>query len=52
MLESVLDRRRYGRLNMVFVTGSALLVASYVVRLTLMTTNGWRSVATWLVTFV
>jgi hypothetical protein len=48
----VLDARRHGRLNRVFAAGTALLVASYVARLALMTTPAWMSIAEWLITFV
>jgi hypothetical protein len=48
----VLDARRHGGLNRVFAAGTALLVASYVARLALMTTPTWMSIAEWLITFV
>jgi len=47
-----LDRWRYGRLNTVLVSGTLLLVASYVGRLMLMNTAGWMGVAQWLTRFV
>ena len=48
----IVDTRRYGRVNKVFAVGTALLIAGYVVRLALMTTSAWMSLAAWLVTFV
>jgi len=47
-----LDARRHGRVNRVLAAGTAALVAGYVVRLALMTTAAWMSLAAWLVTFV
>jgi hypothetical protein len=47
-----LDARRHGRVNRVFLTGTLLLVASYVGRLALMTTGPWMQFATWVTTFV
>ena len=47
-----LDARRHGTLNKVFLAGSLLLIASYVIRLVLMGTTGWMQVATWLTGFV
>jgi hypothetical protein len=47
-----LDARRHGRVNRVFLTGTLLLVASYVGRLALMTTAAWMQFATWLTGFV
>lgn len=47
-----LDARRHGRINKVLAIGLALLVVSYVARLTLMMTGAWMSVATWLTSFV
>jgi hypothetical protein len=47
-----LDTSRNGKLNKVFLTGSLLLIASYVIRLALMGTNGWMQVARWLTSFV
>ena len=48
----VLDARRHGRINRVFLAGSTLLIASFVVRLSLMTTPAWMGVAGWLTGFV
>jgi hypothetical protein len=48
----VIDARRSGRVNVVFVAGAALLVASYVARLALMSTPAWVNLATWLTSFV
>ena len=47
-----LDRQRNGRFNKVFVAGTVMLIASYVVRLALMTTGAWMNLATWLTSFV
>jgi hypothetical protein len=47
-----LDARRFGRMNWVFAGGAALMIASYVARLALMTTDAWLSLATWLTSFV
>lgn len=47
-----LDARWYGRVNRIFLGGTALLIASYVVRLMLMPTDGWMSVSRWLTSFV
>lgn len=47
-----LDARRNARVNKVFLIGSAALISSYVIRLMLMTTSGWMSVAAWLTSFV
>ena len=46
-----LDARRNG-LNMVFLVGTALLIASYAVRLAVMGTDVWIRVASWLTSFV
>jgi hypothetical protein len=46
-----LDARRNG-LNRVFLVGSLLLIASYVVRLSLMGTETWLAFARWLTSFV
>lgn len=46
------DWRRRGRVNVVFATGTALLVASYVVRLALMGTSAWMRLAGWATNFV
>jgi hypothetical protein len=47
-----LDARRFGRVNWVFAAGAAVLIGSYVVRLALMTTDAWLSLASWLTSFV
>jgi hypothetical protein len=47
-----LDLRRNRRVNGVFLAGALLLIASYVVRLALMPTNGWMATARWLTSFV
>ena len=47
-----LDARRHGHVNKVFALGLALLIGSYVARLTLMTSDAWMRVATWLTSFV
>jgi hypothetical protein len=47
-----IDWRRRGQLNMVFLAGSALLIASYPVRLALMGTGAWMQFALWLTSFV
>jgi hypothetical protein len=46
------DARRKGRVNRVLLGGTALLVASYIARLTLMTSSAWMRVATWATQFV
>ena len=43
-----IDWRRRGQLNLVFLAGSLLLVASYPVRLVLMGTAAWMQFALWL----
>ena len=48
----VLDARRHGRVNRMFVLGTVLLLVSYVARIALMGTPAWITVATWLTTFV
>ena len=48
----LLDARRRGFVNKVFLTGTVVLIASYVVRLAIMPTQAWTTVATWLVSFV
>lgn len=48
----VLDARRQGRVNRMFVLGTMLLLVSYVARIALMGTQAWINVATWLITFV
>ncbi len=47
-----LDTWRNGGVNRIFVLGTGLLIASYVVRLALMTTGAWMHVAGWLTGFV
>jgi hypothetical protein len=47
-----LDTRRHGRVNKIFLTGTLLLLCSYIVRLTLMTTPIWMKFATWATSFV
>lgn len=47
-----LDARRYGRVNRVFLTGTLLLIGSFVIRLMVMSTGAWTTVAAWLITFV
>lgn len=45
------DRWQSGRFNSAFVLGTALLIASYPVRLMLAGTDGWMRFAKWLTTF-
>jgi hypothetical protein len=52
LLFLTLDARRYGKVSRLFAAGTALLMASWVGRLALMTTDGWMTVATWLTGFV
>lgn len=47
-----LDTRRNGRVNRVFLAGTLLLLASYVVRLAIMTSGPWLGMARWLTSFV
>jgi hypothetical protein len=47
-----IDRRRYGKMNVVFLSGGLLLITSYVVRLALMNTAAWMEAARWLTSFV
>jgi hypothetical protein len=47
-----LDARRHGTLNRIFVAGTLLLIASYVVRLAIMNTHAWMATAQWLTSFV
>jgi hypothetical protein len=47
-----LDARTHHRVNRVFLTGTLLLVGSYVLRLWLMTTGAWMHLATWMTSFV
>lgn len=46
------DVWRYGRVNRIFIAGTLLLLASYVVRLALMPTAAWMTVSRWLTSFV
>jgi hypothetical protein len=48
----ILNARRYGHVNRVFLAGAVVLVGSYVARLALMTTGAWMHTAAWLVSFV
>ena len=48
----VLDARRYGRVNKVFLVGTLLLICSYIGRLMFMSTGAWIGVATFLTSFV
>jgi hypothetical protein len=48
----IVEARRHARVNKVLAIGTALLIASYVARLALMTTPTWMSIAAWLITFV
>jgi len=48
----VLDARRRGSVNKVFLSGTVLLICSYVGRLMLMTTGAWMNFASWLTGFV
>lgn len=47
-----LDTWHHRRVNLVFLAGALLLIASFVGRLALMQTNAWMAVATWLTGFV
>ena len=47
-----IDWRRYGRVNRALAMGTLLLVVSYVLRLALMNSTAWMSVAIWLTSFV
>ena len=47
-----LETWRYRRLNRVFLAGTLLLIASYIVRLAIMGTNTWMAIAGWLTSFV
>ncbi len=47
-----LETWRHGRLNRVFLAGTLLLIASYVVRLVIMPTAAWMQIAGWLTSFV
>ena len=48
----VLERRRHGRLNVVFLVGSLTLIVSYVARLALMSTGPWMRFAEWATSLV
>jgi hypothetical protein len=48
----ILDARRQGRVNGLFLAGTLLLIASYVGRLMIMPTSGWMETARWLTSFV
>jgi hypothetical protein len=48
----VLEARRYGSLNRVFLAGTILLVCSYPARLMLMSTDAWMTFATFATSFV
>ena len=48
----VLDRVQTGKFNRVFIAGALLMIASYVVRIAVMESGPWLSVAAWLVSFV
>lgn len=47
-----LERRRHGRLNAVFLVATLCLIASYVVRLAVMSTVPWLKFAAWATSFV
>ena len=47
-----LERRHHGRLNAVFLAASLCLIASYVARLALMSTEPWMRFAEWATSFV
>jgi len=48
----VVDARARGGVNRVLASGLAMLAASYVVRLSVMSTDTWLAVATWATSFV
>jgi hypothetical protein len=48
----VIDWRRRGQINPVFLAGSLLLIASYPLRMMLMGTAAWMQFAVWLTSFV
>jgi hypothetical protein len=48
----VIDWRRRGQINPVFLTGSLLLIASYPIRMVLMGSAAWMQFALWLTSFV
>ena len=47
-----LDSWRYRRVNIVFLVGALLLIASYVTRLVVMNNPAWLQTAGWLTSFV
>jgi hypothetical protein len=47
-----LEARRHGRLNKIFLVGSLCLIASYVIRLAVMSTAPWMRFAEWATSFV
>ena len=48
----VLDARRRGRVNRVFLAGTVLLIGSYVIRLAVMATPAWAAFAIWATSYV
>jgi hypothetical protein len=46
------DRWRYGRVSRLFVAGAVLLIASFPLRIALMSTHAWAVIATWLASFM
>jgi len=52
LMALVLDARRYGHVNRVFLGGTVLLIAAMVARLALMNTVAWQRLSAWLITFV
>lgn len=52
ILSLILNARRYGHVNRVFLAGVLVLIGSYIARLALMTTGLWMRTAEWLVSFV
>ena len=48
----IIDWRRRGHLNRVFLVGGLLLIASYPVRLAIMGTGAWMRFASWATSFV
>jgi hypothetical protein len=47
----VFDRRRYGHVNRVFLGGALLLIASFPIRIAVMTTPAWQSISSWFASF-
>jgi len=45
------DRWRYDRVNRIFLAGALILIASFPIRIALMSTKAWTSFSTWLSTF-